>query len=61
MACGARSGRRVENHQRTTERHTPKPARVPLAELLGFIEIALSELRIDLRLRIRYRAKQEQE
>ena len=44
LACGTRSGRLVNDHHRTTERHTPQPARVSLAELRGFLEIALGEL-----------------
>src|SRR5688500_9389826 len=51
LACSPRSGRRIKDHHRTAERHTPQPARVSLAELRGFPEIPLSELRIDLRLR----------
>ena len=50
LARGTRSGRRINDHQRTTERHTPQPARVPLAELRDFLEIALGELWLDLRL-----------
>src|SRR5688572_18388119 len=49
LACGTRSGRCVEDHHRTTERHTPQAARVSLAELRRFLEIALGELRLDLR------------
>ena len=61
LACGARSGRLVNDHHRTTERHTPQPARVSLAELRGFLEIALGELWLDLRLRSRRSAKQHEQ
>src|ERR1041384_2133062 len=50
LACGTRSGRLVNDYHRTTERHTPQPARVSLAELRGFFKIAFSELWFDLRL-----------
>ena len=61
LACGTRSGRLVKDHHRTTERHTPQPARVSLAELRGFLEIALSELRLDLCIRSRCGAKQHEQ
>ncbi len=48
LACGTRSGRLVNDHHRTTERHTPQSRRVSLAEPRGFLEIALSELRLNL-------------
>src|SRR5260370_3328184 len=38
LACGTRSGRLVNDHHRTTERHTPQPALFPLPELRGFLE-----------------------
>jgi hypothetical protein len=57
LACGTRSGRSVNDHHRTTERHTPQPTRVSLAELRGFLEIALGELGLDLRLRGRRTAE----
>ena len=61
LACGTRSGRLVNDHHRTTERHTPQPARVSLAELRGFLEIALGELWLDLRLRSRCSAEQHEQ
>ena len=45
----------VKDHHRTTERHTPQPARVSLAELRGFLELSLGELWLDLRIRSRLR------
>src|SRR6185295_1177516 len=56
LACGARSRGLVNDHHRTTERHTPQPARVSFAERLGFLEIALSELWLDLSMRSRRRS-----
>ena len=50
LVCGTRSGRWVNDHQRTTERHTPQPARVSLAQLRGLFEIAFCELWFDLAL-----------
>jgi hypothetical protein len=38
----------VKDHHRTTERHTPQPARVSLAELGGLLEPSLRELWLDL-------------
>ena len=61
LACGTRSGRLVKDHHRTTERHTPQPARVSLAELRGLLEIALGELWLDLRFRSRCGAEQRDE
>src|SRR6185503_11276466 len=61
LACGTRSSRWVKDHHRTTERHTPQPARVSLAELRGFLEIALGELWLDLRLRSRRSAEQQEQ
>ena len=61
LACRTRSGRLVNDHHRTTERHTPQPARVSLAELRGFLEIALGELWLDLRLRSRRSAQQHEQ
>src|SRR6185295_19563946 len=61
LARGTRSGRLVNDHHRTTERHTPQPARVSLAELRGLLEIALGELRLDLRFRSRCGAEQRDE
>ena len=58
LACGTRSGRWVKDHHRTTERHTPQPARVSLAELTGLLEIALGEIWLDLRFRGRCGAEQ---
>src|SRR6516162_2508085 len=56
-----RSGRLVEDHHRTTERHTPQPARVSLAELRGLLEPSLSELRLDLAIGRRCGAKQREQ
>ena len=61
LARGTRSGRLVNDHHRTTERHTPQPARVSLAELRGFLEIALGELWLDLRLGSRRTAEQQEQ
>src|SRR6185295_3386481 len=61
LACGTRSGRLVKDHHRTTERHSPQPARVSLAELRGFFEIALGELWFDLRLDRRCGAEQREQ
>ena len=60
LACGTRSGRLVNDHHRTTERHTPQPAGVSLAELGGFLEPSLGELWLDLCIRSRCRAKQRE-
>src|SRR6267142_126757 len=60
LACGTRSGRLINDHHRTTERHSPQPARVSLAELRGFLEIALGELWLDLRLDSRRSAQQHE-
>src|SRR5262249_32421373 len=61
LARRARSSRLVNNHHRTTERRTPQPARVSLAELRGFLEIALGELGLDLRLGSRRSAEQHEQ
>jgi hypothetical protein len=60
LACRTRSGSLVNDHQRTTERHTPQPARVSLAKPRGFLEVPLSELWLDLRLRNRRNGEQQQ-
>jgi hypothetical protein len=51
LARGTRSGRLIKDHHRTTERHSPQPARVSFAELRGFLEVSLGELRWDLCIR----------
>ena len=61
LACGTRSRCLVNDHHRTTERHTPQPARVSLAERPGFLEIALSELWLDLSIRSRRSAEQHEQ
>ena len=61
LACGTRSGPWVKDYHRTTERHTPQPPRVSLAELRGFLEVPLCELRLDLRIRDRCGAKQHEQ
>src|SRR5262249_9012358 len=61
LACSARSGHLVKDHHRTTERHTPQPARVSLAELRSFLEPSLGELRLDLCFRSRCGAKQHEQ
>ena len=60
LACGTRSGRLIKDHHRTTQRHAPQPARVSLAELRGFLEVALGELRLDLCIRLRCATKQRE-
>src|SRR5689334_23356156 len=54
-------GRLVKDHHRTTERHTPQPARVSLAELLGFLEPALGGLWLDLCIRGRCGTEQREQ
>jgi hypothetical protein len=54
-------GRLVKDHHRTTERHTPQPARVSLAELRDLVEPALSDLWLDLAIGRRYGAKQSEQ
>jgi hypothetical protein len=44
-----------------TKRHTPQPARVSLAELRGFLEIALRDFWLDLGLDTRRSAKQHEQ
>lgn len=61
LARGTRAGPLVDNHQRTTERDTPQPARVSLAEPLGFLEVPLGELRLDLCIRSRCVTKQHEQ
>src|SRR5262245_57745569 len=61
LARGARSGPLVKDHHRTTERHTPQPARISLAELRGFLEVPLGELRLDLCIRSRCGTKQHEQ
>src|SRR5215472_18463055 len=56
-----RSGRLVKDHHRTTERHTPQPAGVSLAELRGLFEPALSELWSDLCIRRRCGDKEHEQ
>ena len=61
LTCGTRSGRLVNDHDRTTERHIPQPARVSLAERRDFLEIALGELWLDLRFGSRCGAKHDEQ
>ena len=61
LAGRARSGRWVKDHHRTTERHTPQPARVSLAKLRGLLEVLLGELRLDLCIRSRCGTKQHEQ
>jgi len=61
LACGTRAGPLVDNHQRTTERDTPQPTRVAFTERRGFLEVALSELRLNLCIRSRCATKQHEQ
>jgi hypothetical protein len=51
----------VNNHQRTTERDTPQSTRIAFTERPGFLEVALSELRLNLWIRGRCGAKQDEQ
>lgn len=57
LVCGVASSPWVKDHQRTTQRHTPEPARVALAELGDLIEPSLGNLWLDLCIRSHCRAK----
>ena len=48
LARGDRPGGGVRNHHGAAERHSPQPAAVTLAERLGFLEVLLCALLIDL-------------
>src|SRR5688572_19315055 len=61
MACGTGSSSLVKDHQRTTERHTPQPARVSLAELRDLLEPSLRDLWLDLCIRTHCGAEQRKQ
>src|SRR5687767_5446874 len=61
MTGGMCSGRWVIYHERTTEGHNPQPARVPLAELRGFIEVLLGDLGSNLAIGRRCDAEQREQ
>ena len=48
LARGDRPGGGVRNHHRPAQRHAPETAAVALAERLGFLEVLLCALLIDL-------------